>query len=87
MLPGRVPLAESEVDTAVQLVEALSVGWSPGDYRDTYQEWVRELVDAKREGGVIEPAVPPPRSTAVEDLLDALRASVEQARSGEFPDS
>jgi DNA end-binding protein Ku len=49
------------------------------DTKDTYQQQVRKLIEAKRADTTIEKAVPPPRSTAVADLMDALRTSVEEA--------
>ncbi|MEU1627635.1 Ku protein [Streptomyces sp. NPDC020096] len=79
-LPENTQVQKRELDTAVQLVDALSVDWDPKEYRDTYQERVRELLEAKRSGGTVEKAEPPPRSTNVIDLTEALRASVERAK-------
>jgi len=48
---------------------------------------VEELVETKRQGGVIETAPRPARSSNVVDLLEALQASVEDAgRPGVGPD-
>lgn len=81
-LPERTEVAEKELQTAVQLVDALSMEWRPEEYHDTYQERVLELVEAKRTGRAVEKGEPPPRSTNVVDLMDALEASVQRARSG-----
>ncbi|WP_193581984.1 Ku protein [Streptomyces mobaraensis] len=81
-LPERAKVAERELATAVQLVEALSVDWDPETYHDTYQEKVLELVQAKRAGGTVEKSEPAPRSTNVIDLMGALQASIEKAKSG-----
>lgn len=80
-LPEETQVAEKELQTAVQLVEALSIDWNPEEYHDTYQEKVLQLVEAKRTGQTVEKGEPPPRSTNVIDLMDALRASVEQAKT------
>ncbi|MFR9796401.1 Ku protein [Streptomyces sp. MS06] len=80
-LPEETQVADKELQTAVQLVEALSIDWKPDEYRDTYQEKVLQLVEAKRTGQTVEKGEPPPRSTNVVDLMDALRASVEQAET------
>ncbi|TDC62194.1 Ku protein [Streptomyces hainanensis] len=84
-LPERVDISTKELRTAVQLVEALSMEWHPEEFHDTYQERVLELVEAKRTGATIEKGAPPPRSTNVIDLMDALQASVDsaQGRRGE----
>ncbi|UBI40200.1 MULTISPECIES: non-homologous end joining protein Ku [Streptomyces] len=81
-LPERAKVAERELATAVQLVEALSVDWDPETYHDTYQEKVLELVQAKRAGGTVEKSEPAPRSTNVIDLMGALQASIEKAKTG-----
>lgn len=80
-LPEETQVAEKELQTAVQLVEALSIDWDPDEYHDTYQEKVLQLVEAKRTGQTVEKGEPPPRSTNVIDLMGALEASVERARS------
>ncbi|MEV5508465.1 Ku protein [Streptomyces orinoci] len=81
-LPEQQKVAERELQTAVQLVEALSVDWQPESYQDTYKDKVLELVQAKRAGGTVEKSEPPPRSTNVIDLMGALQASIDKARSG-----
>ncbi|MGK5643013.1 Ku protein [Streptomyces sp. URMC 126] len=81
-LPEREKVAERELATAVQLVEALSVDWDPETYHDTFQEKVLELVQAKRAGGTVEKSEPAPRSTNVIDLMGALQASIEKAKTG-----
>jgi DNA end-binding protein Ku len=75
-------ITDRELQTAVQLVEALSIDWDPQEYHDTYQERVLQLVEAKRTGETLEKGEPPPRSTNVIDLMDALQASVARARGG-----
>ncbi|TDC07574.1 Ku protein, partial [Streptomyces sp. 8K308] len=79
-LPERAEISDKELRTAIQLVDALSMEWHPEEFHDTYQERVLELVEAKRTGGTVEKGAPPPRSTNVIDLMDALQASVESAR-------
>ncbi|WP_330287792.1 non-homologous end joining protein Ku [Streptomyces sp. NBC_00576] len=80
-LPEETKVSDKELQTAVHLVEALSIEWNPEEYHDTYQEKVLQLVEAKRTGQTVEKGEPPPRSTNVIDLMDALRASVEQAKT------
>ncbi|SHH96547.1 non-homologous end joining protein Ku [Streptomyces sp. 3214.6] len=80
-LPEETQVADKELQTAVQLVEALSIDWNPEEYHDTYQEKVLQLVEAKRTGQTVEKGEPPPRSTNVIDLMGALEASVKQARA------
>ncbi|GAA0557538.1 MULTISPECIES: Ku protein [Streptomyces] len=79
-LPEGTQVADKELQTAVQLVEALSTEWDPEEYHDIYQERVMRLVEAKRAGETIEKSEPPPRSTNVIDLMDVLQASVDKAK-------
>jgi DNA end-binding protein Ku len=78
-LPDHKEVTERELDSARQLIEAMSAEWSPLDYHDTYQEKVAELVEAKRTGATVEKSAPPPESTDVVNLEDAVRASLEDS--------
>lgn len=71
-----------ELDMALQLVGALSGPWEPSRYHDTYQEKVRELVQAKAEGQEIAPAEEAPTATNVVDLMTVLQGSIDQPRGG-----
>ncbi|MFD9486724.1 hypothetical protein [Streptomyces sp. NPDC059991] len=66
---------------ARQLIDALAIDWQPEDYHDVYQEKVAQLIEAKQAGGRVEKAEPAPKATGAVDLMEALRASVERARS------
>lgn len=80
-LPSRSKAPARERKMATQLIEAMAMKWNPHDYRDRTQERVRELVEAKRSGESVRRAEAPPESTNVVDLMSALEASVDQARS------
>ncbi|MET8771804.1 Ku protein [Streptomyces sp. NPDC004658] len=82
LLPERRTRADSkELRTAEQLIDALSIDWDPRAYRDTYEERVKRLVEAKREGEEVVGEPEPPEATNVIDLMEALSRSVEQSRS------
>ncbi|MEV5147358.1 Ku protein [Streptomyces sp. NPDC052727] len=82
LLPERHTRADSkELRTAGQLIDALTIDWDPREYRDTYEERVERLVEAKRKGEQIVGEPEPPEATNVIDLMEALSRSVEQSRS------
>ncbi|MER6386228.1 Ku protein [Streptomyces sp. NPDC001250] len=81
VLPQRVRPADRELRMAEQLIDSLGMDWDPSDFHDTYHEKVRELVEAKKKGASVEKAEQPAEATNVIDLMDALRASVDRARS------
>ncbi|GGS77234.1 non-homologous end joining protein Ku [Streptomyces cinerochromogenes] len=81
-LPDRRTSGDSkELRTAEQLIDALTIDWDPADYRDTYEERVKELVAAKAKGEEVVGEAEPPEATNVIDLMEALSRSVEQSRS------
>ncbi|MBW8707502.1 hypothetical protein MBT84_48495 [Streptomyces sp. MBT84] len=89
VLSSRKDATGKELDTARQLIGALSTDWNPRDYHDTYEERVKELVDAKSEGKEIVSEEAPPEATNVIGLMEALQRSVEQThnRRGKKQDS
>ncbi|MBT2505697.1 Ku protein [Streptomyces sp. ISL-98] len=80
-LPGEAAVTDRELKMAEQLVETLSIDWKPEEFHDTFQEQVAKLIEAKRTGETVEKAEPPAASTNVVDLMEALRASVDRAKS------
>ena len=78
---GDVEIRKQELAMAKMLIENLSASFDPSRYKDEYREAVMEVVQAKVEKrAVTRPAeVEPPKVT---DLMAALKASVEAAKSG-----
>lgn len=68
-----------ELSVAKQFIDALSVEWTPENYRDTYRERVENLLQSKHKGDSVVPEKAPPPSTNVIDLMDALQRSVKAA--------
>ena len=81
--PVRTRVSAEQLSAAKQLIDAMSVEWSPSEYRDDYEDRVRELIDAKRAGQEIVTAEAAPEATNVIDLMEALRRSLD--RSGAAP--
>ncbi|GAA4545806.1 non-homologous end joining protein Ku [Amycolatopsis samaneae] len=79
-LPGAVKTRAKELDMAVGLIDAMSEDWRPEEYRDTYTERVRGLVEAKKAGDTVVPGAEPGEPTKVVDLFEALSRSVESSR-------
>ncbi|HEV8339258.1 MAG TPA: Ku protein [bacterium] len=70
----------NERKMAVQLIEGLSDGFQPETFTDTYREKIMAAIKAKEAGEAVT-AAPGPRPEKVVDLMDALRRSLEQART------
>ncbi|MFG2720113.1 Ku protein [Streptomyces sp. NPDC048416] len=80
-LPGKASASAKELKMAEQLIEALSMSWDPATFHDTFQDKVAALIEAKKAGDSVEKAEPAPKPSPAVDLMEALRASVEGARS------
>jgi DNA end-binding protein Ku len=81
---GTLPAKSSDgkqLSMAVDLIEAMSDSWRPSDYKDSYTERVKKLVDSKRKGKEIVFNEEEPEATPANDLVAALRASVESAKA------
>jgi DNA end-binding protein Ku len=81
---GTLPAKSSDgkqLSMAVDLIEAMSGSWRPSDYKDSYTERVKKLVDSKRKGKEIVFNEEEPEATPANDLVAALRASVESAKA------
>jgi DNA end-binding protein Ku len=73
--------AGKQLSMAADLIEAMSGEWKPSAYKDTYTERVKKLVEDKRKGKEVVFTEEEPEATTPTDLVSALRASVEAARS------
>lgn len=68
---------DGEMKLARHLVDTLSGEWDPSEYRDTYTEALRKMVEAKAKGKeTTAPEVPAP--ARVTDLMEALKRSLEK---------
>ncbi|MCA1708624.1 MAG: Ku protein [Actinobacteria bacterium] len=80
-LDKKVKIQDSEVKMARQLIQQLSAEFDPSEFADEYRAKLEELVQAKVEGAEVTVAAPPEEEpTKVVDLMEALKASVEEAK-------
>ena len=79
-LDKRPAPSERELEMAAQLIEQLTEEFDPHRYQDTYRERLEEAIEAKIAGEEVVLAPEAPEPSKVIDLLDALRASVEETR-------
>lgn len=73
--------SDKELDMAAALVESLAAKFDPAKYHDEHREKVLALIEAKSEGEAIAAPAEPAAVTPVVDLMAALEASLEAARS------
>ena len=66
-----------ELKLAEQLIESLDQPFKPQQYHDNFQENLRALIEAKREGKSIA-VVPAPKPAPVIDMMEALKRSLQR---------
>lgn len=65
------------VELAETIMDKLEGKWEPEEFRDHYQEALRELIEAKQRGAPIKRGAPPaPEPSNVVDLMAVLKRSV-----------
>lgn len=85
VLDKEVDIKPAELKMAEQVVDSMADDFNPDQFRDTYQEQLHELIEAKLEGGEAFPTEEKPAeldvTDDVSDLLAKLEASVRRRRS------
>jgi DNA end-binding protein Ku len=86
VLDKKVDIKPAELKMAGQVVESMADDFNPDRYHDDYQEQLRELVEAKLQGGeaftVEEKPTELDETEDVSDLLAKLEASVKARSDG-----
>ena len=80
---GGVEVQERELDLAIRLIDTLTTEWNPAAYADTYREELLRILSEKSPTAMAPPdeAGTSGGPSAVEELMAALRESVEQAKT------
>ncbi|MGQ0644991.1 MAG: non-homologous end joining protein Ku [Elusimicrobiota bacterium] len=79
-LPARAPAKGKELDMALKLIEQLTEPFRPEDYRDTYTDKLKKIIEEKSKGRTPAAKGEEPAPTRVPDLMAALRASLEREK-------
>jgi DNA end-binding protein Ku len=64
------------IDIAEQIIEQQEGEFAPAEFRDRYEEALRELIERKERGEKTTVAAPPPDTSNVIDLMEALKKSL-----------
>lgn len=75
--PKDLHVKPQEIKLAEQLIETLSEDFNPKQYHDTFQDRLRELVQAKQKGKTFTERSAP-RHAKVIDMMDALKKSLRE---------
>lgn len=79
-IPESSKMTSKELEMAEKLIDQLTVPFEAKRYHDTYTEDLKALIAQKSKGKKLRKVVPPaPKSTKVHDIMDMLKASLEQS--------
>jgi DNA end-binding protein Ku len=81
-LDSDVTVRPQELAMAESLIESMTADFDPDEYVDNYRAALQEVIDAKVAGREVVAPEPAAERPAAVDLMAALKASVERARSG-----
>jgi DNA end-binding protein Ku len=73
------------VEIASRIIAQKETDFDPTDFKDRYDEALREMVKAKQKGGKSVVEAPEPDDTNVIDLMEALRNSLKGSATGAKP--
>lgn len=79
--PADVKVSAAEMKIAYALIDLLEAKFEPDAYRDEYRETLMSVIEAKLEGQEVAVAPAPEAARPAVDLMAALKASVEAAKS------
>jgi DNA end-binding protein Ku len=80
-IPRKASFSDKDLKTAISLIDSLTADWKPSNYADTYRDRVLQLVQAKGKGREVVTDEDAEPEAEVLDLMEALRKSVEAAKS------
>jgi DNA end-binding protein Ku len=73
-------VGKKEIDMALELINQLTEPFNPKKFHDTYQEELKEMINNKIKGKKIRPVGKAPEITKSHELMELLKASLEQAK-------
>lgn len=79
--PADVTVTDAEVEMAQTFIDALAGEFEPDEYSDAYREAIEALVESKLEGTELPARDDTGEEAEVVDLVAALRASVDAAKT------
>ncbi|MCC8023442.1 MAG: Ku protein [Clostridiales bacterium] len=82
--PAKPAVNEAELEMAKNLISSMTRDFEPAAYQNEYQVRLRQIIE-KKINGEDTVAAPEERSGNVIDIMDALKASIEQANKTKKP--
>jgi DNA end-binding protein Ku len=81
-IPGKKKMTDQEMKLALLLIDQLTKPFRVEEYQDSYTEELERVIAAKAKGKRPAKKGQAPVATAIPDLMDVLRKSLEQEQKG-----
>lgn len=79
-LPSKDEVGKKEIDMALKLVDQLTEKFEVNDYKDTYIEKLKKVIEDKINGQIpVEKKGKAPKPSKVHDIMSLLKASLEES--------
>lgn len=80
-VPKKMKVNEKELQTAIKLIDELTISFDPDQYEDTYRTaFLKKIQEKLKRDDPVSPAATPKED--VVDLVSALQASIERSQTG-----
>jgi len=81
-IPSEEKTTKKEIDLAIMLIDQLSAEYKPQDFKDTFNDEIKKIIDEKIKTGRISSAEPAEvqKHAEVVDLMQKLKQSLEEAK-------
>lgn len=79
-IPGTAKVSPKEVEMALKLIDQLTTKFKPAQYKDTYINELKKIIDAKAHGKTIKAPKAKKAPGKVKDLMSVLQESLKHSK-------
>lgn len=81
-IPAKEKMPQKEIEMAIMLIDKLSSPFKPGDFKDTFSEEIKKIIEQKVKTGKISSIeqAQPEKPAEVINLMEKLKSSLEKAK-------
>jgi DNA end-binding protein Ku len=79
-LPKAVNVPRNQRELALELIDKLKGHFRPEQFKDTYNERLKHIIEARKHGRTVHLEKEAPKGTATTDILEKLRKSLATAK-------
>lgn len=77
-IPKNGDVNKKELDMAITLIKHLIGKFNPKEYKDTYNDELKKIIELKAKGKKVKPVGKAPKATNVKNLMTLLKKSIDK---------